>query len=69
MSGVQDLSWASKCPASKIYLGRLNIRRPRFILDVSESGVQDLTWASKCLESKIQLGRLNVRRPRFILDV
>jgi hypothetical protein len=24
VSGVQDLSWTSNCPESKIYLGRLN---------------------------------------------
>jgi hypothetical protein len=34
MSGVQDLSWTSNCPQSKIYLGRLIVLSPRFILDV-----------------------------------
>jgi hypothetical protein len=56
-------------PESKIYLGRLGVGSPRFILDVSESGVQDLSWTSRSSESKIYLRRLGVGSPRFILDI
>jgi hypothetical protein len=68
-TGKRMLLVEGKTPESKIYLGRLEIRSPRFILDVSKSGVQDLSWTSLSSESKIYLGRLSVRSPRFILDV
>jgi hypothetical protein len=51
---------------SKIYLGRLNIRSPKFLLDIV--GEQSIAWSPRFILDVV--GEQSIAwSPRFILDV